>query len=483
MWIVFIILFYFFILYGVGYLLSKNAGFGAYFNANKNFSWILITIGMIGDSLSGVTFISVPGKVYSDGFQYLQVVLGYVAGYWFIAGVLLPLYYKYQIISVYEWLGIRFDAFAQKSGSVIFIVSRLTGAAARLYLSVWVLHFFILKNIFPFEVPFLFTVFVFLSLIYLYTRKGGLKVLVYTDTFQSLVLFTALCGSVLILYFLLSPYHSLGNIDSLKILNSDFKDSHFFLKDFLGGMAICIAMTGLDQNMMQKNLSCRSLRDAVKNMLSFSLVVLVVNALFLLLGYYLKTYYVNLNIELPLKSSGGVDTDAIFPKWAMEKAPLAGIILFIFGLTAATFNSADSVLTTLTTSFYVDILEKKIEQEENVTLRNKIHLTFALLIFLFITFFYFLNDSAIIDTVLFLGGVTYGPLLGLFMFGIFTQRVIIKAGVMSSIIIGITLSLIIFYYLKSHANIYKPGVEFIVWNGFIHFVLFFSLSKTRQANN
>ncbi|MCX8079974.1 MAG: sodium:solute symporter [Bacteroidia bacterium] len=483
-WIIIFIAAYFFILFGVGYILSKKSAYGAYFNADRNFSWVLVTIGMIGDSLSGVTFISVPGKVYSEGFQYMQVVLGYVAGYWIIAEVLLPLYYKHQIISVYQWLGIRFNAFAQKAGSVIFIISRLVGASARLYLSVLVFHEFIIKKIFPQHVPFLITALVFIGLITFYTRKGGLKVLVYTDTFQSLVLFIALTGCLVTLAcFLHSERLSslFEGIKNIRLINLHIPEAHFFMKDFFGGMAICIAMTGLDQNMMQKNLSCRSLRDAALNLKAFSLVVLTVNVLFLLLGYGLVKFYQSADSGI---SNGPAESgsDFYFPNWALNHAPAMGMMLFVFGLCAATFNSADSVLTTLTTSFYVDILKKNIEDEQKVSLRNLIHFGFAILVYVCMALFYFLNDKALIDTVLFLGGVTYGPLLGLYALGILTKKHINGFALLIGITAGMSVSLGLFYYLKANTHFYKMGVDFIIWNATIHFLLFLLLTNKTKSN-
>lgn len=480
-WILLWILFYFLILYLVGYFLSRKAGYQSYFNANRNVSWILITIGMIGDSLSGVTFISVPGKVYTDGFSYLQVVLGYVAGYWLIATVLIPVYYKYRLTSVYEWLGIRFHSFAQKTGSIIFIISRLTGAAARLYLSVWVFYEFILKKIFP--VHFLWFVLVILALIFFYTRKGGIRVLVYTDTFQSIVLFLSLIICVAGAWFSL-PDNSVivGRIfhDSMsRIIISDFSHPHFFWKDFLGGMLICLGMTGLDQNMMQKNLSCRSREDAALNLKMFSGVVLVVNIFFLLLGYLL---YHQEMVKEWINEKGVIQTDSVFPAWVLENGTKWIIIWFVLGLTAASFNSADSVMTTLTTSWYIDVLGNKPEESSQEKTRTRIHAFFALAIFVCITLFYFFNNNALIDTVLFLGGVTYGPLLGIFLFGLLFSGNISPLRLMLVIISGMTIGLMLYYYLKNHPDIYRPGVDFILWNTAIHLLLLYLFSEKKTQH-
>ncbi|MCS6819136.1 MAG: sodium:solute symporter [Chitinophagales bacterium] len=441
-----------------------------YFIGNRQSPWYAVAFGMIGDSLSGVTYISVPGTVGSAKFSYLQVAMGYVVGYWVIAGVLLPLYYRMQLTSIYTYLGWRFGKAAQRTGAFFFVLSRLIGAAARLWLAVNVLQLFVLNKI---GIPFFANVAIVIGLMLVYTYRGGIKTLVWTDAFQSAFL---LLGVILSVGALIRQL-DFGLSDAvIKIFNSryaqifflDPKPKSFFLKQFIAGACIAIAMTGLDQNMMQKNLSCRTLPEAQKNIISFSIIVLLVNVLFLALGALLYLFAEAKGIALPAKS------DSLFPMIALNHLGSIAALVFVVGLTAATFNSADSVLTTLTTSLYVDFLgldRKNISEEKKIFYRHTIHITFAVLLFLIIVAFETLNNKAVIDTVLLLAGYTYGPLLGLFAFGILTKLNINDNYVPVVGIIAPLLSFLINYLVNElqpeWLNGYQIGNELLLINGLI----------------
>ena len=409
----------------ISYLTSKNDSNQDFFKAGKQSPWYLVAFGMIGASLSGVTFISVPGWVDASQFSYFQVVLGYMVGYFVVAFVLLPVYYKLNLTSIYEYLFHRFGFVSHKTGAFFFFVSRVLGAAFRLYLVAIVLQQFIFDE---WNVPFEITVIISILLIWIYTFRGGIKTIVWTDTLQTVFMITAV---ILSIYFItesldwtfseflvseeLKAYSTIFNTDSIL-------DKGYFLKSFFGGVFITICMTGLDQDMMQKNLSCKSLKDAQKNMLSFSIVLTLVTFLFLLLGALLFIYAKRNNIEIPLLD-GQPKTDLLFPEIALNSG--LGITLgitFILGLIAAAYSSADSALTSLTTSFCVDILDMSGKSEKaQKSIRKKTHIGMSLLLVLVIISFKYILNSNVIDSLLTVAGYTYGPLLGMFAFGIFTD--------------------------------------------------------------
>lgn len=436
--IITIILVYFSILVGIAWFTSRNANSDSYFLGNKASPWLAVAFGMLGDSLSGVTFISVPGAVGGGQFGYLQLVMGYLVGYLIITQVLLPLYYRLNLTSIYSYLEGRYGRNAQKTGAFFFIISRVLGAAGRLFLAASVIQLFVFDQMSVptwlssdgVGVPFWLSVSIIILLIFIYTYKGGIKTLVWTDTFQSSVLLLAVVASVAVIASNLDlnfagVVSTIKESDYSKIFFWDWAPKNFFFKQFLGGAFIAVVMTGLDQNMMQKNLSCRSLGDAQKNMRWFSIVMALVNVFFLSLGALLWTYGNKIGIELPLNAGGKPNTDYLFPTLALGHLGIWAGLLFIVGLTAATFSSADSVLTTLTTSFYVDFLEydkKKITEKKKTNMRHGVHIAFAVILLLVILMFKQLNSMAIIDTVLKLANYTYGPLLGLFAFGIFSKR-------------------------------------------------------------
>lgn len=401
---------------------GRKADSEGYFRGNRRSPWPVVALGLIGDSLSGVSYISVPGKVAADHFGYLQVVFGYVLGYGIIAHVLLPLYYRMELTSIYSFLGSRFDPVTQRTGSAFFLVSRVLGSAARLYLAVTVFQRFVFAG---WGVPFWLTSAAAILLILAYTLRGGIKTLVWTDMFQSAFLVLGVVLSIAALCYGLGG-NPLGLIAELfkgpetDIINGDWRSPGFFWKQLLSGAAIAVVMTGLDQNNMQKALSCRSLRDSQKNLYLFTPIMVGVNVAILILGALLFRFAKTKSIELPAK------TDELFPLIALGHLGTAAAVIFVLGLTAATFNSADSVLTTLTTSFCVDFLDFEQRTDLNEAGRTRIrriaHCTFALLLLLAILAFQAVADRfPVIDLVLKLAGYTYGPLLGLFVLGITTR--------------------------------------------------------------
>jgi len=410
----------------IAWFTSRKADSDGYFVGNRKSLWYLVAFGMLSDSMSGVSFISVPGDVAKQGFGYLQTVMGYVLGYVVIAFVLLPLYYRLNLTSIYTYLGGRFHRSAQKTGSVFFLISRLSGSAARLFATAAVIQLFVFDR---WGWPFSATVVLIIALILLYTIRGGIKTLVITDALQSVFLLAGLLLSVIAIARSWPEgqgiWERIATAGHTRVFQTDPYSADYFWKQFVSGMFVCIAMTGLDQNMMQKNLSCRSLRDAQKNMLWFSLVLVLVNILFVSLGALLLEYAKAGQITLPLNDKGLLATDRIFPFMALEKLGLLAGMAFIIGLTAATFSSADSVLTSLTTSCYIDLLEldrrTDISQRARERLRMAIHVGFAILLFGTILLFKAFNNQALIKTVLKLAGYTYGPLLALFVFGRFTR--------------------------------------------------------------
>lgn len=458
----------------IAYLTSRNSTADSYFLGNKSSPWYAVAFGMIGDSLSGVTYISVPGKVGTAHFSYLQLVLGYFIGYFIISKVLLPIYYKMNLISIYTYLETRFGKHTQKTGAFFFILSRILGASGRLYLAAGVIQFFVFDQIGSVHVPFWLSVSVILALMLLYTYRGGIKTLVWTDTFQSLflVLGVVLSIAVIIHKMDIGFGKAISNIMSSEYSETffwDWKKSNFFFKEFIGGIFIAVAMTGLDQNMMQKNLSCRSLGEAQKNIFWFSIVMVIVNVFFLSLGALLYEYYGHAGIEVPVNAeTGKIISDKVFPNLALNHLGILAGLIFIIGLTAATFSSADSVLTTLTTSTYVDMLEYDrntvLTEEQKAKRRTAIHIGFAVLMWLVIIVFDVLNQRAIIDTILMLAGYTYGPLLGLFIIGLFTKLNLKDSFVPVICIIAPVVTYVLANYVIKTMTSYEVGNELILLN-------------------
>lgn len=476
---------YFVLLLGVAWYTSRNANNDSFFIGNRNSNWMLVAFGMIGTSLSGVTFVSVPGGVGGGNFFYYQIVLGYLLGYIVIAFVLLPLYYRMNLTSIYTYLEKRFGINAHKAGAFFFILSRTVGATARLYLVISVLQIFIFNKL---GIPFIATVLVILLLILLYTFEGGVKTIIYTDTLQTTGMLAGLVVCIIVIVKALGT--DFGGALSLmadqgytQIFNPDVKSSSFALKHILGGMFIAIAMTGLDQEMMQKNISVKNLKDSQKNMMTFTAVLMVVNFLFLVLGGVLYLYAAQNNISVP--------PDDLFPTIALQYFGKTLGVIFIIALISALFPSVDGAITSLTSCFCIDILGLKkstaSEQSKKRT-RLKVHFTFAFVFFLMVLLFRWINDKLIIDFILKFAGVTYGPLLGLFSFGILTKRKLKEGLIWTVCIVAPLLALGLdllsnpaWYEVKLHMqfglnslseslfNGYKIGNELILINGMLTF--------------
>ncbi len=461
---------YFLVLVGISWWKGRGNDSEGYFIGNRSSPWYIIAFGMIGDSLSGVTFISVPGKVGMENFHYLQIVLGYMVGYYVIAKVLLPLYYRLNLTSIYTYLRERFGAQSQHTGSFYFILSRTIGAAFRLFTSAIVLQLFLFDQL---GVPFWVSVSIIIILILAYTLKGGIKTLIWTDTFQSLFL---LLGVILTCVALISQMdwsftEAVSEISDSKysqVFNWDPSSKLYFFKQFLSGMFIAIAMTGLDQNMMQKNLSVRTLPEAQKNILWFSVIVLIVNVIFVSLGALMYLYGSSKGIATPLK------TDEFLPMLTLNHLGVFAAIVFLLGIIAATFSSADSVLTTLTTSLYIDMLHLDENETMNAKrksqIRNAIHAGFAFILLAVILIFRAINNDAVISGIFTAAGYTYGPLLGLFAFGIYTKFDIRDKLVPLVCLLAPILSFLISYYSPKLFAGYQIGFELLLINGLLTFV-------------
>jgi SSS family solute:Na+ symporter len=413
-----ILLGYFIVLMVIARLTKGKEDNQTFFIANRSAPWYLVAFGMIGASLSGVTFISVPGWVEDTGFSYFQMVLGYIVGYFVIATVLLPIYYKYKLTSIYTYLSTRFGAKTYKTGASFFVLSRIVGASFRLYLVASVLQWVIFEQM---GIPFWCTVIVTIALIWLYTHKSGIKTIIWTDVLQTLFMLIALCLALYYITAYLEIEHLfgwLGQQDNTQIFFfDDYKSPYFFWKQFLSGALIAIVMTGLDQDMMQKNLACRSLSDAQKNMFWFTIILTIVNFVFLILGALLTAYAL----------ANGIDAqgDRLFPIIATQSDLGLGLsIVFLLGLIAAAYSSADSALTSLTTSISIDLLdiEKRLQQDRQEHTRKRVHLLVSLLLILVILAFnYLITDKSVIAKLFEFAGYTYGPLLGLYALGVLTK--------------------------------------------------------------
>ncbi|MBP9739573.1 MAG: sodium:solute symporter [Chitinophagaceae bacterium] len=494
---------YFLILLTVAWFTSKNSNNDSFFIGNKSSNWMLVAFGMIGTSLSGVTFVSVPGTVGSAGFQYFQVVIGYFLGYLVIAYVLLPLYYKMNLTSIYNYLEHRFGTNSYKTGATYFILSRTLGATARMYLVINILQIFILDSM---GIPFWATSLVILVLILLYTFEGGVKTIIYTDTLQTTCMLVGLvvCIIAVMSKMDLSLTQSIDQLSAkgmTKLFNTDYHSSAFFVKQILGGAFITIAMTGLDQEMMQKNISVRTLKDSQKNVMTLSFVLLFVNFLFLLMGGLLYLYAGANNIA--------VKGDDLFPAIALGNHLSTAIgVIFIIGLISALFPSADGALTALTSSFCIDILGLKrrddLTEAQKRKTRLTVHLTLSIVFFICVMMFKWIDDKSIIDVILKVAGYTYGPLLGLFSFGILTKRKLNDKYAIAVCLIAPLLSIGIdlinnaewfvnklsltgnfadslINASKSVFNGFKIGIELLIINGILTFVGLWFISTPTKA--
>jgi len=495
---------YFILLLIVAYFTSRNSNNESFFIGNRSSNWLLVAFGMIGTSLSGVTFVSVPGTVGSSGFGYFQVVIGYLFGYAVIAYILLPLYYKMNLTSIYNYLEHRFGIVSYKTGALFFIISRVLGATARLFLVINVMQIFILTNL---GVPFWVSSAVILLMILLYTIEGGVKTIVFTDTLQTTFMLLGLI--VCIIYILGSTgmhlgeaFKQMGDRNLLRMFNMDPDSPSYFLKHILGGAFIAIGMTGLDQEMMQKNISVKTLRDSQKNILTFSVTMAVVNFLFLLLGGLLFLFAASNNVK--------VSPDDLFPTVALHFMPKVVSVIFIIGLISALFPSADGALTALTSSFCIDIIGLKRRSDLSESQKKKtrviVHLIFAFIFFLMVMLFKWIDNKSIIDVILKIAGFTYGPLLGLFGFGILTRRKINDRAALivclaaPLIILGIDFINNIDWYQKQwhltggvieslsafskqvFGN-FKIGYELLIYNGLLTFLGLYIISHKTTSTN
>jgi Na+/proline symporter len=475
---------YFLGLIFIGHLTGKQIDNKKFFLAGKNSPWWLVAIGMVGSSLSGVTFMSIPGVVGSGGanmaFSYLQLVFGYLAGYLVIIYVLLPLYYKTNLTSIYGYLGERFDLKAQKTGSAFFILSRMIQSAFRLFLVAIVIQQFITG---PLGWPFWCTAMLTLILIYVYTFKGGINTIIWTDPLQTFfmlfaVVFTIVAISSAMDTSVVGLFGKVYESDYSRVFffEGGWTDPNNFFKQFLSGALITIVMTGLDQDMMQKNLSCKTLKESQKNMITYSIVIAFVNVLFLSLGAMLYFYAADIGVAIPAR------TDELFPMLAMDHLPVIVGVVFILGLIAAAYSSADSALTALTTSFCIDFLGFGDEVEKEAyykTTRRIIHVVFALIMGIVIVLFEQLNDDAVISKLFEAAGYTYGPLLGLFAFGIMTKLHVKSLPLIVVCIVSPILSYFMNLYSEDWFGGFKFGFTIIALNGALTFLGLFIFSYRR----
>ena len=473
---------YFGVLIIISYFTGKEDSNAAFFKANKSAPWYLVAFGMIGASLSGVTFISVPGLIGGQQFAYMQGVLGFFVGYFFIAFVLLPIYYRMNVTSIYEYLEERFGNVSYKTGAFFFLLSRVTGASFRLFLVALAMQYIVFESI---GVPFWITVVISILLIWVYTFRGGIKTIIWTDTVQTLTMLTAVGLAIYLINDKLDwTYIEFLNSEAFAqkgkiFFFDDPNSSTYFWKYFIGGIFITIAMTGLDQDMMQKNLTCKNNKEAQKNMISMSFLLVIVNFAFLSLGALLFIYSEKFGIDIPVVD-GKTRTDLLFPEIAMNQnlgKPLA--VIFIIGLIAAAYSSADSALTSLTTSFSVDFLNiKKRPIAEQKPLRKKVHIYVSIVLTLVVILFNYL-DGNVVSNLFKFATFTYGPLLGLFAFGILTKYTIRDK---YAWIIGL-LSILITYGItslpESIIGAYKFHWEILPINGLITFIGLLIISKKR----
>lgn len=471
-----IVILYFLILLSVAWYTSRNSNNESFFIGNRNSNWMLVAFGMIGTSLSGVTFVSVPGTVGLQSFYYFQVVIGYFIGYIIVAYILLPLYYRLHLTSIYHYLQQRFGWVAYKTGALFFIISRTLGATARLYLVINVLQIFILDSL---HVPFVVTAGVILLMILLYTFEGGVKTIVFTDTLQTtfMLLGLVVCGIYIMNHLgfnFSTTLKTLQQKNYTQVFNTDVKSASFWLKQIIGGAFITVGMTGLDQEMMQKNISVKTLGDSQKNMMTFSIIMSLVNLLFLFLGGLLYVFAEKNNIQ--------IKGDDLFPTIAIFHLPPAISIIFIIALISALFPSADGAITALTSSFCLDMLG--LQRKENISearkkqIRITVHICMTILFLLCVMLFKWLDNKSIIDIILKVAAYTYGPLLGLFSFGIFTKRVVKEGYATLAIALAApVLSYLINIYVPRWFNGFQIGIELLLINGLLTFIGLWYISK------
>ncbi len=468
------------LLFVVSFVTSRKADNQSFFVGNKKSPWFVVAYGMIGASLSGVTFISIPGWVGETQFSYMMVVLGYIVGYYAIAYILLPLYYKLKLTSIYSYLNTRFGFWSYKTGSFYFLVSRIIGASFRMFLVVNVLQIFVFD---AWNIPFAVTISLFIFLIWLYTFKGGIKTIVWTDTLQTTFMLLSVVVSIYLIVKALNV--DLGALIDMvadssysKIVYSDWHSKLFFGKQFVSGAFIAIVMTGLDQDMMQKNLSCRTLKDSQKNVITLSWILVPVNLIFLFLGASLYIYASSSGKSIP------VLTDDLFPMISIKYLGTFAGMTFIIGLIAAAYSSADSALTALTTSFSVDFLgierRKNVSEKDKIRTRTYVHIGISLIVLFTVILFREINDQAVIAKLFTIAGYTYGPLLGMFSFGLFTKYKVKDKFVPIVALVSPVICYFLSLFTEQLFGGYKFGFELLVVNGLITFIGFYFIRRKKS---
>jgi len=467
--VIFIIVIYFLLLISISYFTSKNANNESFFLGNRKSPWYIVAFGMISASLSGVTFISVPGWVVDSNFSYMQMVLGYLVGYAIIANVLMPMYYRLNLTSIYTYFGQRFGKYSYKTGSSFFLLSRIIGASFRLFLVANVLQITVFNSL---NIPFWITVVITILLIWLYTFKGGIKTIIWTDALQTIFMLVAVAVTIVLISKQLNLDFK-GMINTITESNhskifyfDDFKGANYFFKQFLAGAFIAIVMTGMDQDMMQKNLSCRNIKEAKKNMYWMSFALVPVNLMFMSLGVLLVVFAHKNGIIIPER------TDDLFPLIATQGYLNPAVaIFFIIGLVAAAYSSADSALTALTTSFTVDILNPRNKTEiELKAIRKKVHVGVSATLVVVILIFNSINNESVISAIFKVAGYTYGPLLGMYAFGLLTKYKTKDKLVPVIAIVSPVICYILNYYSGSILGGYQFGFELLILNGLLTFI-------------
>ncbi|WP_291906992.1 sodium:solute symporter [Chitinophaga sp. CB10] len=470
---------YFVILLIVAWYTGRNSNNESFFIGNRNSNWMLVAFGMIGTSLSGVTFVSVPGAVGRDAFTYFQITLGYLIGYLTIAYVLIPLFYRLQLTSIYNYLNTRFGKASYKTGASFFILSRTLGATARLFLVVRILQETILQT---FGVPFIVTTLIILVMILVYTYEGGVKTIVYTDTLQTTCM---LAGLIICVGYILHTMNlsfgesitAMGERGLTRIFETDPNSKLFFVKQIVAGAFITITMTGLDQEMMQKNISVTTMRDSQKNVVSLGFIMLVVIGLFLFLGGLLHLY----GAQVGVTATG----DKLFPELALHHMPPVISVIFIIALISALFPSADGAMTALTSSFCIDILgiqrRPDWDAAKQKKVRQRVHLTMAFIFLVFVMVFEWINNQSMIGVILKIAAYTYGPLLGLFTFGIFTKRVVNDKLVPVVCVIAPLLCLVVDNNQAFLFGKFQIGLELLVINGFFTYMGLLLISRPADS--
>ena len=476
------ILGYFLLLLLVSHLTARDSSNDSFFRAGRRSPWFLVAFGMIGTSVSGVSFVSVPGYVGVTQMTYLQMCIGFFFGYLVIAFLLLPMYYRRGLTSIYSYLEQRFGLASQKSGSVLFLLSKMTGACARFYLVCLILQQFVFER---FGVPFIVTVLIILVLVWLYTRRAGIRTLVYTDSLQTLCMLTALVVVIVLVmgkmnldWGALCQTVSESEYSRIFVWD-DWMSKQSFWKQFLSGVFVAIVMTGLDQDMMQKNLTCKNLREAQKDMCTYGVCFIPVNFLFLVLGVLLYTFAAGQGIDVPAK------TAQLFPMLVQEGWFGYGVtVLFVLGIAAAAFSSVDSALTALTTSFCIDILDiekKQLDEVQATRIRRRVHIAVVFVFVIFTLIFKALNSTSVIDAIYIMASYTYGPLLGLFAFGLFTRKIprdrFIPVVCVLSPVICYALSVIVPQYTG-----YQFGYALLMLNGLLTFAALWGLSLRHRTD-